>query len=96
MNLKDLMSEFDSVSDPDARKVAKDCARAGAQAAAFEYRSYIRKMYGVLGLSPSTCKSCGKGIWWATTKNGKKIPYTEDGICHFVDCPSANQHRRSR
>jgi hypothetical protein len=80
----------------------------------------------------STCKSCGAGITWAVTSNGKRMPLdpepVEDGnvvlhpslnggppvatvlspspgdpppvfaryVSHFVTCPHADDHRRTR
>lgn len=46
--------------------------------------------------SPSTCKGCGKKIWWVKHKNGKNAPYTEEALNHFSDCPEAMQFRKDR
>lgn len=29
---------------------------------------------------------CGQTIFWVTYLNGKRAPYTEAGLLHFVDC----------
>ena len=46
----------------------------------------------------STCKKCGKVIYWGKTENGKSMPLSKrpDGkyICHFADCPNANYFRK--
>lgn len=39
------------------------------------------------------CRGCGRKIWWIVTKNGKKAPYTDEGLNHFADCPKANEFR---
>ena len=33
------------------------------------------------------CRSCGKKITMILNENMKKIPITEEGINHFIDCP---------
>lgn len=46
----------------------------------------------------ATCKSCGAGIAWAKTANGKNCPYDVDAdgvrtdVSHFSTCPNAKQH----
>jgi hypothetical protein len=62
-------------------------------AAALYYRDAIVKLYRALGFDEGNCRSCGKHIWWVVTKNGKRAPYTVDGISHFADCPHAKKHR---
>jgi len=42
-----------------------------------------------------TCKGCGAPIYWVTHKNGKKAPYTTEGLNHFIDCPSANRFKKT-
>ncbi len=53
-------------------------------------------LFKVIGAPYGMCKSCGKTIYWITTKAGKQCPYTPEGISHFADCPNANQHRKGR
>lgn len=40
------------------------------------------------------CSSCGAKLWLVMHANGKKTPYTADGLNHFVDCASRDAHRR--
>jgi hypothetical protein len=47
-----------------------------------------------IGADKSTCKKCGSVIWWVVTKNGKKAPFTAQGVNHFADCPGAEEVRR--
>jgi hypothetical protein len=57
----------------------------------------------------TTCSSCGAGIVWFRTKNGKRMPVDEGStkpndaehmldlkrhISHFSTCQNADQHRR--
>lgn len=60
------------------------------------YRSNIEKLAEHLGWDESSCKSCKRRIWWTKNKNGKAVPISLDGLNHFADCPSANQHRSKR
>jgi len=46
----------------------------------------------------SVCKRCRRVIWWAATKNAKKMPVCKDKngnfISHFTDCPGAKEFRK--
>lgn len=44
----------------------------------------------------ATCDgpTCGRTIYWVTHTNGKRTPYTEAGLCHFIDCPDRDRFRR--
>lgn len=46
--------------------------------------------------SPAKCKKCGADIWFMTTYKGNQIPYNEDGITHFADCPFADEFRKKK
>jgi len=41
-----------------------------------------------------TCTGCGAAVYWVRHKNGKRVPYTEAGLNHFIDCPKADQFRK--
>lgn len=42
------------------------------------------------------CKGCGREIWWLEHKqSGKSAPYTFDLLNHFIDCPKAQEFKRS-
>jgi hypothetical protein len=38
--------------------------------------------------------NCGRTIYWITHTNGKRTPYTEAGLNHFVDCPDRDRFSR--
>lgn len=59
------------------------------------YRDRISTLYVSLGAEQGQCNSCGRPIWWVTTKNGKAAPFTQDALNHFGDCPHAAQHRKA-
>lgn len=42
---------------------------------------------------PGVCRGCGVSIVWMRHKNGKAVPYTEQGLNHFADCPVAQRFR---
>lgn len=55
----------------------------------------IKDLLKVLG-QEDRCRGCGRKIWWLAPKNGKRVPYTEEGINHFQhfeDCEKANKFR---
>jgi len=66
-----------------------------AESAGF-YRRSVVALYRAIGFDEGECRSCGRKVWWVETKNGKRAPYTVDGVSHFADCPSAGQHRKTR
>lgn len=37
---------------------------------------------------------CGATMFWITHITGKKAPYTEAGLIHFVDCPFADDFHK--
>lgn len=39
------------------------------------------------------CKGCSRDIWWVKHKNGKAVPYTWEGLNHFIDCPKAKEFK---
>lgn len=41
------------------------------------------------------CKGCGAKVWWVVTKHGKRMPISDSGISHFVDCPESERFRRN-
>lgn len=43
----------------------------------------------------SHCKGCGVRIWWVTHRNGRKAPYTDTGMNHFIDCVAAAQFKKA-
>lgn len=43
---------------------------------------------------PGVCRGCGATIMWVTHANGKQVPYTMQGLNHFIDCPKADNFRR--
>lgn len=42
----------------------------------------------------SRCRSCGAGIYWGVTENGKKVPLNINTTSHFTTCPHAKQHSK--
>lgn len=55
----------------------------------------IRDLVTTLG-DASACRSCQRPIVWLQHRNGKRVPYTYEGINHFADCPAAGQFRKPR
>ena len=40
-----------------------------------------------------SCRGCGAIIHWVKHQNGKKVPYTPQGLNHFIDCPNREDFR---
>jgi len=59
-------------------------------------RGNIREMLAVMGIYPRECQTCGRAIWFIKNRRGKKVPYTDDGLNHFIDCPGADKHRKEK
>ena len=45
---------------------------------------------------PGHCRGCGHKILWVIHRNGKRTPYTEQGLNHFIDCPARDLFRRQK
>ena len=52
----------------------------------------IKRLLNQVG-EPGVCRGCGAPIWWVVHRNGKRAPYTEQGLNHFIDCTKAGQFR---
>lgn len=40
-----------------------------------------------------TCRGCNAPVVWVTHRNGKHVPYTMEGLNHFVDCPARTEFK---
>lgn len=38
-----------------------------------------------------TCSGCRATVYWTVHLNGKRAPYDENGLNHFVSCPQAEK-----
>lgn len=57
-------------------------------------RKQIRQMLFIICGNPMKCRKCERDIWFLPTRNSKMIPYTDDAVSHFADCPSAGEFRK--
>ena len=64
------------------------CALAQAEA--------MRKLLTLIAGTPVACGGCGAKMYFVHHKNGKRVPYTEAGLNHFVDCPARDQFARKK
>jgi hypothetical protein len=47
--------------------------------------------------TPTTCKACGRTIWFLKMeKSGKLNPITDDCVSHYADCPKAKEFRGTK
>lgn len=42
------------------------------------------------------CGGCGASMYFVVHNNGKRVPYTEAGLNHFIDCPQRDQFARPK
>lgn len=49
----------------------------------------IRHLFKQIG-EPGHCQGCGREIVWIVHRNGRRAPYTLEGLNHFADCPKAD------
>ena len=61
-----------------------------------EMRKRFRDLYEMLGLDEGKCRACGRKFWWLKSRYGTTMPYTEDGLTHFVDCPDSGSFRKKK
>ena len=77
-----------------------------------EIKSLIKKMIREIKLKggaevsvdlsvKAKCRSCGRKIWWAKTKNGKNMPICVDEDAgefesHFASCKQADKWRKEK
>ena len=59
------------------------------------YRQLLRDLVRNVG-SLGYCRGCGAQVFWVVHRNLKNVPYTADGLNHFIDCPKAEQFRKER
>lgn len=56
-------------------------------------RKNIEALLGQVG-EPTHCRGCDARIWMVVHRNGRRAPYTGDGLNHFADCPKAKEFKR--
>jgi hypothetical protein len=83
-------------AEADAAEEAYREQFAEADAVLDKLRSNIELLYKTIGASPGTCTgpTCTEPVWWVLTKNGKRAPFTADGLNHFADCPDRERFRK--
>ena len=59
-------------------------------------KSNIALLYRTIGAEAGECRSCKAPLWWLITKNGKRAPFTAEGLNHFADCPNAPAHKKDQ
>ena len=55
----------------------------------------VRALVRMLGRQ-ANCRLCKGVIYWATTKNDKRMPLDADGISHWATCPHADRFRTKK
>lgn len=78
----------------DEEEAAEDLAR-GEIARLRQVESNLTRLLATIATEQKTC-SCGAALWMVTHANGKRCPYTAEGLNHFIDCPDREQYRRPR
>ncbi len=52
----------------------------------------LLKQIGQIG----TCSGCNGVVIWVTHRNGTHVPYTTEGLNHFLNCPEAEQFKKGK
>lgn len=55
-------------------------------------RSEMRRFLETLG-TPARCKGCEVIIYWVLHRNGRRTPYSQDGVNHWQDCAASKEMR---
>lgn len=77
-------------------KMRFEYLRSAWEAGSDVYLDRFERLFKIIGM-PDKCKSCDAPIIWIVNpKTGKPMPYTPEGLSHFVDCPDAEKFRRGR
>lgn len=75
---------------------SKAAARGAAEPIeALQLRENIGTLLHQIG-EKGNCRGCGREIWWVRHKNGKKAPYTSEGLNHFADCPVGDRFKKGK
>lgn len=58
----------------------------------------IRQLLTNVAGEPVVCRgsTCEAEVWWVQHAKGRRAPYTEAALNHFIDCPNADEFRRGR
>ena len=49
----------------------------------------MRRLLELAAIEKRPCRACGAMLYFIQHANGKRAPYTDDGLNHFVNCPDA-------
>ena len=60
------------------------------------YEANIARLMKTIGADVGVCRGCNARVYWVTTRNGKKAPFTAAGLSHFADCPAAERFRQRK
>jgi hypothetical protein len=53
-------------------------------------KTAMRRLLGLIGKQVA-CGGCGASMYFVVHNNGKRVPYTEAGLNHFIDCPERDR-----
>lgn len=60
-------------------------------------RLALEGLLRLLAGDPRPCRKCGRPIWLLTNPaTGEKMPFTDEGLSHFADCPGAADFRKGK
>jgi hypothetical protein len=63
-----------------------------------QYRKNIAGLMRLVGARVDTCKGprCGQKVYWITTKGGKSMPISVDGLPHWAACVDADKFKKGK
>lgn len=56
---------------------------------------FVRSLMMRIGYREDCPRGCGKTVYTLVHQNGKKVPYTEDGVNHLIECPIPDFREKS-
>ncbi len=67
----------------------------GRAAALVQNIGGVRGLGGLIG-EAGRCRGCRALVYWIRHANLKPVPYTPDGLNHFIDCPKRERFKEGK
>lgn len=103
MEFKNLRAAYKPLSVEEARQILESSIELNGKSeefyrllrTVFWLRSNVEGLLKQISI-PKRCEGCGAVMYFVHHRsNDKVVPYTADGLNHFVDCPAREQFRKA-